>query len=286
MSTRSGPLRDHPAEAYADRWKGVGFAALSTWVWTVAASGGIALLTTGLALGGPPLQLEQEAVLRFRGISGPWLDGIALEVTALGGTLVASVIILLVATPLLLLGRRPLGRLLILGAGGAMLLSPALKALVDRPRPTLESPVPFVVGSAFPSGHAMVGAATFLLLAFAVHRLGGGRRTVSIAFAAAAFLLVTLIGISRVYLGVHYPLDVVGGVAYGLTWAGACILVLLRREDRAVRATQRRTDSATRPFREATAERMAASPQMPPQRSPAAIRPDDSARLYSYCSNL
>ncbi|MEA2486658.1 MAG: hypothetical protein QOF16_312, partial [Actinomycetota bacterium] len=95
------------------------------------------------------------------------------------------------------------------------LLFNVLKALVDRPRPTI-GPVMHVGGSSFPSGHATVSAAFFLALAYVVTRRLGWVPSVWVW--AAAVVVPLAVAFSRVYLGVHWPTDVVAGLMLGAAW--------------------------------------------------------------------
>jgi undecaprenyl-diphosphatase len=106
---------------------------------------------------------------------------------------------------------------------GAMLLDPLLKALLHRPRPTIISHLTEASGSSFPSGHALVAAAAYLTLGAMIARHAQSRAGKA-AVMAAAVLLVGLIGISRVYLGVHWPSDVIAGWTFGGAWALAVMM--------------------------------------------------------------
>jgi undecaprenyl-diphosphatase len=104
-----------------------------------------------------------------------------------------------------------------LSLGGAMLISVWTKLLVSRPRPPVEH-LQAVTGSSFPSGHATQASAFWFSLMFAMPAAGFSRRLTRVA-AGLAVLIVLVVGASRVYLGVHYPSDVVAGVLLGTGWA-------------------------------------------------------------------
>ena len=137
----------------------------------------------------------------------------------------------------LLLVRREyllLGGWVIALAGGSM-LDTALKRVFHRPRPTWDMPLLTARGWSFPSGHAMGSLVAYGMLAYLlVRRLDRPRRRLAII--ACAALLVLLIGLSRMYLGVHYFSDVIGGYAAGVVWLAACIsgLEVERRRPRAL----------------------------------------------------
>ena len=103
-----------------------------------------------------------------------------------------------------------------------MLLNHGLKAAFARARPDLVDHLVEVVSPSFPSGHALMSAAVYLTLAGLL-----GRRGVDAPVRRSLFwlavALVLLIGISRVYLGVHWPSDVLGGWVLGALWAWGCV---------------------------------------------------------------
>ena len=101
--------------------------------------------------------------------------------------------------------------------GGAMIISDVVKLLVSRPRPTVEH-LQHVTGFSFPSGHTTQASAFWLSLVFAAHAAGASPARTSL-LAAAASLILILVGLSRVYLGVHYPADVIAGILLGGGWA-------------------------------------------------------------------
>jgi membrane-associated phospholipid phosphatase len=121
----------------------------------------------------------------------------------------------------LALGRADLRRealAVVVSLGGAMLISDWVKLLVSRPRPPVEH-LQAVTSSSFPSGHATQASAFWFSLVFVLPRAGASPKLTRIA-AGLALLIVLAVAASRVYLGVHYPSDVVAGMVLGTGWAG------------------------------------------------------------------
>jgi len=139
----------------------------------------------------------------------------------------AVVGLLLVRHQYLLLG----GWLAALAGGG--LLDVALKRVFHRTRPAWDVPLLTARGWSFPSGHAMGSLVAYGMLAYLLVREVHGRR-LRLAVIASATVLVLLIGLSRMYLGVHYFSDVIGGYAAGVVWLAAGIsgLEVARRKPR------------------------------------------------------
>jgi undecaprenyl-diphosphatase len=184
-----------------------------------------------------PHAFDTEILLAFRQvgqpgipIGPPWLEGAMRDITSLGST---SVLVLITAATIvyLLLIRRPATALLIFVAvAGGQVLSSLLKVGVDRPRPELVSHLVNETSLSFPSGHAMLSAVTYLTLGSLAARFLPGRTTkVYVLFLAV--LTTVLVGVSRIYLGVHWPSDVLAGWCAGFAWAMLCWLVarLLQR---------------------------------------------------------
>ena len=159
---------------------------------------------------------------------GPaWLTKAFGDITSLGGITVLSLITLFVVI-YLMLRRSHRAAFFVLGSIlGGCLLSSALKLGVARPRPDLVPHLVEVYDFSFPSGHAMVSAVTYLTLGALLSRFEE-RGALRIYYLGAALLLTMLIGTSRVYLGVHYPTDVLGGWCAGIAWASLCWLVARR----------------------------------------------------------
>lgn len=159
---------------------------------------------------------------------GPdWLTKAFSDITSLGGVTVLSLVTLFAIFYLLLARSHRAALFLLASVLGGWLLSSALKLGVARPRPDLVPHLVDVHDFSFPSGHAMVSAVTYLTLGALLSRFEP-RGIMQVYHLGAAILLTLLIGTSRVYLGVHYPTDVLGGWCAGLAWACFCWLVARR----------------------------------------------------------
>ncbi|MER9895608.1 phosphatase PAP2 family protein [Mesorhizobium sp. M0119] len=177
-----------------------------------------------------PHAFDTEILLAFRKAGQPdnpigpaWLEGAMRDITSLGS---ASVLVLITAAMIvyLLLIRRPGAALLMFVAvAGGQLLSSVLKFDIDRPRPDLVSHLADVASLSFPSGHAMLSAVTYLTLGSMAARFLPGRTT-KIYVLGLAVLTTVVVGISRIYLGVHWPSDVLAGWCAGFAWAMLCWL--------------------------------------------------------------
>jgi undecaprenyl-diphosphatase len=177
-------------------------------------------------------QRFDEAILRaLRNPSDPsrpigpwWSEEVARDITALGGITVLC-ILTLVTTGFLVMARKGHAALLLLAATvGGVVLSSILKDYFERPRPTVVPRLMDVRTSSFPSGHSMMSAVVYLTLGALLDRFVEGRR-LKLYCLGVAVVVTLLVGCSRVFLGVHYPSDVLGGWTAGLTWAVLCWLV-------------------------------------------------------------
>ncbi|MBN9220091.1 MAG: phosphatase PAP2 family protein [Mesorhizobium sp.] len=184
-----------------------------------------------------PHGFDTEILLAFRQagqpgipIGPPWLEGAVRDITSLGS---ASVLVLITTAAILylLLIRRPGTALLVFVAvAGGQVLSSLLKLGIDRPRPELVSHLVNETSLSFPSGHAMLSAVTYLTLGSLAARFLRGRAT-KVYVLSLAVLVTVLVGVSRIYLGVHWPSDVLAGWCAGFAWAMLCWLAarLLQR---------------------------------------------------------
>ncbi|MDG2520783.1 phosphatase PAP2 family protein [Caulobacter segnis] len=154
----------------------------------------------------------------------PWLERAMGELTALGG-IAPLVLIASLAVAFLLLKRRGGSALLVaLSLSGGVVISQTLKALYNRDRPPDIFRAEEVINASFPSGHAMLSTITYLTLG-ALLAQAMDRRRLKIFIFAAAVLIAALVGMSRVYLAVHWASDVLAGWSLGAAWAMACWLV-------------------------------------------------------------
>lgn len=210
----------------------LGFAALAV---------GIALLI-GFAVERYPFAIDRRLLLAFRDATdlsrpiGP--DGLRstmIDFTALGGGTVLTTIVV-IALGLLAIRRLWLTGALVLAATVlGSILSAQAKLLFGRPRPELVDHLVEVRGLSFPSGHATNSAIIYLTLALLISQVVPGRATRRYIIAVAVFL-TGIVGISRVYLGVHWPSDVLAGWSIGTCWALAWWFLGAWLRDRVSRA--------------------------------------------------
>jgi undecaprenyl-diphosphatase len=149
---------------------------------------------------------------------------VAIDVTALGGTGVLAIILLIVVGYLALEGRYDAIALIVVATAGGGLLSELLKWWFARKRPEIVPHLVNVGSASFPSGHSLLAVVTYLTLGAVLARFVPRRRSRTYCI-VVSLLLALLIGLSRVYLGVHYPTDVLAGWSAGLAWALPCWLV-------------------------------------------------------------
>ena len=147
------------------------------------------------------------------------LDHVMMEITSLGNFAVLLVMLLVVSAFLWLSKHKLSVLLLALGVGGGYLANNVLKMFFDRDRPSVFEPVAEVMTSSFPSGHAMVSTIAYLSVAYLVGRLEPTPLMRRLTWGLAS-LIILLVAISRMYLGVHYPSDVIGGIIAGIAWLG------------------------------------------------------------------
>lgn len=215
--------------------------------WTRSAMVG-AVLSALLAIGfitlsravvrGSTSDLDERILLamRVRGdLSDPvgplWVEEIGRDFTALGGV---GVLVLLITTVTLFFWLSAMRRAAVYVAVaclGAVLVSSLLKHTFDRPRPELVPHGSQVYTSSFPSGHSTMAAATYLTMGLVASQFVSRRRLKLLLLVVATFVTVA-VGVSRVYLGVHWPSDVLAGWAVGVSWALLCWCIGTWLQDR------------------------------------------------------
>lgn len=153
---------------------------------------------------------------------GPsWLEEAMRDITALGSAAVLIYITAITIIYLCITKRYGPALFVFASVAGGQVISSLLKLGIDRPRPDLVPHLAQVHTMSFPSGHAMLSAVTYLTLGALLARFLPGRATTIFVFAIAV-LTTLMVGISRVYLGVHWPSDVLAGWCAGFAWATLC----------------------------------------------------------------
>jgi undecaprenyl-diphosphatase len=163
---------------------------------------------------------------------GPaWLELVMRDITSLGSFTVVALLTLVAIGYLVIDGKRAAASLVVVAIAGGVVLSEGLKHLFARPRPDLVAHLVEVQTASFPSGHAMLSAVTYLTLGALLARIQSRRRLKAYVI-SVAILLTLLTGASRVYLGVHWPTDVLAGWSAGAAWAMGCWLLAMWLQSR------------------------------------------------------
>ena len=197
--------------------------------WAAALTGAGAFTVLALVVSrGLGDALDRRVLLALRGADGAalgpdWFVESVADVTALGGYPVIGLSVAFALAALAVAGQRAAMGFLLAAIVGGSVLSTALKLAFVRGRPDLVEHLDRTFSSSFPSAHAMVSMLAWLTLAAVLARFVRGDRMRALIL-LGALLLSLLIGASRVYLGVHWPSDVLAGWSAGLAWASACWL--------------------------------------------------------------
>lgn len=209
-------------------WRNVEFGTLIVLALAVAGFWAFAELADEVAEGATR-SLDRDLLLLLRSGTDPadpigpaWLEEMLRDLTALGGIAVLTLTMVAVAGGFLLMGRVRGTLYLAAAVGGGLLISSVAKAAFDRPRPDLVPYGSFVHTASFPSGHSMMAAVVYLSLGVLVARVLP-RRRLKVYVLSVAVLATVLVGVSRIYLGVHWPTDVLAGWLAGAAWAAACM---------------------------------------------------------------
>ena len=193
----------------------------------------------GKVLEGDTLEFDKRMLQSLRKADNPsqpigpaWLELAAFDITALGGPTLLGLTVFAVVGFLVLQGLYRNALFVLLASAGGWLLNDALKEFFARPRPTVVPHLRQVMSLSFPSGHALTSAAVFLTLGALLMRVAE-RRIVKFYCMFVAMFATLLVGATRVYLGVHYPTDVLAGWLIGVSWALFCWLLERSLERRA-----------------------------------------------------
>jgi undecaprenyl-diphosphatase len=234
----------------------------------LAGAWAFATIARAVALG-ETQRLDDRILLWLNRHSTPFIDNAALQVTAVGNGLTVIVIGLIACAFLWAIRERVGVLLLVIAVAGGDLFNRLLKEVFGRPRPelfVLETPYARPVSASFPSGHATASMVLYLVLAYLLVRLGG-KGVFRWVVIAVSGVLIVLIGVSRMYLGVHYPSDVLAGYVFGFVWAAFCAFGI-----EAVRGLRRgrrkRAAAEVQPVSEAPAP--PPNPGQPPAAQPSA----------------
>lgn len=189
------------------------------------------VLLTQLALQEQPHELDRYLLLLMRNphdlsdpLGPPWLEEVGRDITALGGNAVLILLTLAVLIFLLMSNKSYLALVVLVATLGALGASSLLKKSIDRDRPDLVPHRTVIYTASFPSGHSMLSASTYLTLG-ALLAATQRRKRIKIFILLFCTFITLLVGISRVYLGVHWPSDVVAGWTAGAAWALICWLL-------------------------------------------------------------
>jgi undecaprenyl-diphosphatase len=195
---------------------------------------GIILLVLNLAAEvteGDTLDFDKRMLASLRKADNPaqpigpaWLEMAAFDITALGGPTVLGMTVLAVVGFLVLQGMYRNAAFVFVASVGGWMLNDLLKEVFARPRPQVVPHLRQVMSLSFPSGHALTSAAIFLTLGALLMRVAQSR-LVKFYCMFIAMLATLLVGATRVYLGVHYPTDVLAGWLIGISWALFCWLL-------------------------------------------------------------
>lgn len=165
------------------------------------------------------IQNIDQSILQYIGthLRSPLFNGAVVDITSLGSPSLIT-LVALIAIGTLLIAKDRIGALyLFLAISGGTLWTAIIKKFMARPRPQIISHLVEVQGQSYPSGHTLVATITYLALALLVCRHLKSYKVILLVL-TTAFAIILLIAFSRLYLGVHYPSDVLSGLLFGISW--------------------------------------------------------------------
>jgi undecaprenyl-diphosphatase len=170
-------------------------------------------------------KFDMSVIVWFHNHRGPpALRDAGRDLTALGGVTVLTLVTTTVTGFLLITRKRGAALLVVIAVTGGLLIGSTIKSRVHRDRPPLEYQEAYVFTKSYPSGHSMLSAVTYLTLGALLAQVTAGV-WIRVYIIAVAMLVTFLVGLSRVYLGVHWPTDVLAGWTAGLVWSILCLFV-------------------------------------------------------------
>lgn len=151
-------------------------------------------------------------------IGPPWVEEMGRDLTALGGFTILTALTVFSVGFMLLMSKPRLALLTLVAVLGGMTASSLLKQVFARTRPDVVPHGVLVTSASFPSGHAMMAATVYLTLGVLLARTQA-KGAIRLYIIGVSTVIAVLVGVSRVYLGVHWPTDVLGGWILGAVWA-------------------------------------------------------------------
>ncbi|WP_153722510.1 phosphatase PAP2 family protein [Sporosarcina cascadiensis] len=166
---------------------------------------------------------DKAVIGAVQGTETPWLTVVMRAFTTIGSTMAVALIALAAFVTLLSRKHGVQALLLVAVVGGTGILNQALKFIFKRERPDLHRLID-IGGYSFPSGHTMMAFSLYTILAYIIWRNLRNTWSRTLAVTAAVFMIV-MIAVSRIYLGVHFPSDIVGGIYASAVWVIASITI-------------------------------------------------------------
>ena len=186
----------------------------------------------GEVIEGETARIDTALLMAFRSPSDPtqpigprWLVETMRDFTALGSFGVLGLVTAMAAGYLFVVAKWRAALVLLLSVVAGVTISTILKDVIDRPRPDLSQTMVYVSSASFPSGHSMMSAVVYLTIGAMIARMQTDLRA-KYYIMSWAVLLTLLVGITRIYLGVHWPTDVLAGWIVGSAWAIFCWVVM------------------------------------------------------------